>query len=58
MLELESMTFNDLLLNFGSIVLKEPEIVFNTGLSTTSRVMSNMMEKLMELGTLKEDCNG
>lgn len=58
LLELESMTFNDLLLNFGSIVLKEPEIVFNTGLSTTSRVMSNMMEKLMELGTLKEDCNG
>lgn len=56
--ELESMTLNDLLLTFGSVVLEEPKLVFNSGLSTTSRVMSNIIEQLMTLGNLKENCNG
>ena len=55
---LNQMTLNDLMLNFGSVVLSSENNIVDANLSSNSRVISNLVEKLMKLGMLKENCNG
>lgn len=56
--EISNMTLNELMLNFGSVVLGEPEHIVEFDLATNSRVVSNLIEKLIAKNLLKENCNG
>jgi len=56
--DINNMTLNDLMLNFGSIMLSKESTITDYGLSANSRVAANLIEKLIKDGVLKEDCNG